>query len=196
MSPQSRFMSLVESWVNIAAGIGIQCGANAIFIPILFGVTMQAKPLFWLVVIMTVLSQVRSYTLRRIFEAIRTRRTPPDFAYIIEEFAGERWRQIEAEGFSLWHDDGHTEAQLARAAATYCYMASLTTNERLSVARAITGSYGSTETALVRALWPSTWSMHWLKPTLARRDLIKAGAMIIAEVGRIDRAAARAIGKA
>lgn len=196
MSPQSRLMSLVESWVNIASGIGIQTAANAIFIPILFGVTMQASPLFWLVVIMTVLSQVRSYTLRRIFEAIRTRRTPPQFLPIIEEIATERWRQIDGEGFSLWHDDGHTEAQLARAAATYCYMASLGPEQRVAVMRAISGSRETPETQIVRALWPSTWSMHWLKSTLVRRDLIKAGAIVVAEIGRLDRVTAHVNGKA
>jgi hypothetical protein len=192
MGPQSRFMSLVESWTNILVGIGLQTGANAVFIPILFvGATMQAKPLFWLVVIMTVLSQVRSYGLRRIFETIRTRRTPPDFQYIIEEFATERWRQIDGEGFSLAHDDQHCNGELAMAAATYAYIAGLTIAGRAEIMAAMrqqmTPAAVHSKAVSAFGIWPDGWALSWLKPTHRRRDLVKAGALIIAEIGRIDR---------
>jgi len=39
------------------------------------------------------------------------------------------------------------------------------------------------------ALWP--WSPMWWRPTTQRRDLVKAGALIMAEIERIDRAAAQ-----
>jgi hypothetical protein len=196
MGPQSRFMSLVESWTNILVGIGLQTAANAIFIPLLFvGATMEAKPLFWLVVIMTVLSQVRSYGLRRIFEAIRTRRTPPDFQYIVEEFATERWGQIEGEGFSLAHDDQHCNGELAMAAATYAYIAGLTITDRAEIMAAMRqqASIDAIHPKAVSAfgIWPNVWALSWLKPTHRRRDLVKAGAMLIAEIGRLDRLARR-----
>jgi hypothetical protein len=48
--------------------------------------------------------------------------------------------------------------------------------------------------------WPPTWGAEWWKPTGAhddlnarRRDLVKAGALVIAEIERIDRALARRI---
>jgi hypothetical protein len=36
------------------------------------------------------------------------------------------------------------------------------------------------------ARWP--WSQDWWKPTNPRRDLVKAGALIAAEIERLDRA--------
>jgi hypothetical protein len=38
-------------------------------------------------------------------------------------------------------------------------------------------------------IWPRSWSISWLKPTNPRRDLVKAGALILAEIERLDRAA-------
>jgi len=179
MGPQSRFMSLVESWTNIIVGIGIQTGANLIFIPLLFvGATMQARPLFGLVAIMTVLSQVRSYGLRRIFEFVRTRRTPPDFQYIVEEIAAERWREIAGEGYTLAHDDQHDDGSLAQAAAAYAYAGAAQDRATRSA---------DLDEALL--IWP--WATGGFKPTLPRRDLVKAGAMIVAEIGRLDRLARR-----
>lgn len=37
--------------------------------------------------------------------------------------------------------------------------------------------------------WPAPWSRAWFKPTQPRRDLVKAGALTLAEIERIDRAA-------
>lgn len=39
----------------------------------------------------------------------------------------------------------------------------------------------------VPELWP--WPSEWWKPTDVRRDLVKAGALILAEIERLDRAA-------
>ena len=38
--------------------------------------------------------------------------------------------------------------------------------------------------------WP--WAAEWWKPGLRRRNLVKAGALILAELERLDRAAERA----
>jgi hypothetical protein len=89
----------------------------------------------------------------------------------LDEIAAERQRQVEKEGWSTEHDDKHTEAQMARAAVAY----------------ALTGSGYKPEAA--RNLWPVSWSFQWWKPTTPRRDLVKAAALIVAEIERLDRAA-------
>ncbi|AOJ99892.1 hypothetical protein [Burkholderia vietnamiensis] len=81
----------------------------------------------------------------------------------------ERRRQVEAEGWTAKHDDAHTGSEMALAAASYA----------MSAAGFSCGN-----------IWP--WDWHWYKPTTPRRDLVKAGALILAEVEKIDRAAARA----
>jgi hypothetical protein len=39
----------------------------------------------------------------------------------------------------------------------------------------------------VRSQWPGGWDWSWFKPTTPRRDLVKAGALIVAEIERLDR---------
>ena len=80
----------------------------------------------------------------------------------------ERQRQISAEGWNPEHDDEHVEGQLSDAAACYALFA---TDQRKPVP----------------AHWP--WSDNWWKQSGQRRDLVKAGALILAEIERIDRAA-------
>ena len=80
---------------------------------------------------------------------------------VIDEIAAERKRQIEKEGWSLDHDDQHTSSEMANAAA--CYAA----------------DYDVTH------IWP--WDWKWWKPKTRRQDLIRAGALIVAEIERLDR---------
>lgn len=89
----------------------------------------------------------------------------------------ERRRQIEAEGWTPEHDDKHAEG-LAAAAA--CYAAG---SRRLM----IEGDMADIE------VWP--WDESWWKPTSRRRDLVKAGALILAEIERLDRMTERQEGK-
>ena len=89
----------------------------------------------------------------------------------IELIAEERQRQIDVEGWNAEHDDiGHNGEQLAEAAALYalpeirrCY------------------EYD------VMNLWP--WDKKWWKPTPDDRvrELAKAGALIAAEIDRLQR---------
>lgn len=81
----------------------------------------------------------------------------------------ERRRQIEAEGWTPEHDDEHSDGSLARAAVCYALSGAQFDRPSLSV------------------LWPKSWSSGWLKPTNARRDLVKAAALILAEIERLDR---------
>ncbi|MCT5505805.1 hypothetical protein [Pseudomonas aeruginosa] len=87
----------------------------------------------------------------------------------------ERRRQVEAEGWTPEHDDAHSYGQMARAAACYALAGSSAPND-------------GTAALLVSLAWP--WDEQWWKPTSARRDLVKAGALVMAEIERLDRAAA------
>lgn len=88
--------------------------------------------------------------------------------------AAERQRQRDVEGWSSDHDDGHSKGELAAAAACY------------AVGRCIVeGSLRISERGLIKNLWP--WSAKWWKPKDRRRNLVRAGALIVAEIERIDR---------
>lgn len=87
------------------------------------------------------------------------------------DVAAERRRQIELEGWAAEHDDEHSENEMALAAACYAMSA---------------GGYAKGK---VPPVWP--WVKEWWKPSTARRDLVKAGALILAEIERLDRMAER-----
>lgn len=104
---------------------------------------------------------------------------------------GERRRQVEAEGWSPDHDAEHNGGELAAAAAAYALHAADQLNP-------YSQGDGGDEA-------PSFWPWHngiagrgegpektepaWWKPTTQRRDLVKAGALILAEIERLDRLA-------
>lgn len=77
--------------------------------------------------------------------------------------AAERARQVSKEGWDSGHDDEHDDGSIAKAAACYALGSNLH--------------------------WP--WSFEWWKPTPndRRRELVKAGALIAAEIDRLNRAA-------
>lgn len=86
----------------------------------------------------------------------------------------ERLRQIDAENRSQVDDDDYSLGQLAYAAAGY--------------------AQGSVQAQQVQGcLRPSYWPWHprWWKPGSPRRMLVKAGALILAEIERIDRLASK-----
>lgn len=84
----------------------------------------------------------------------------------------ERQRQVEVEQYEPDADDNYEQCELAYAAAAY----------------AITpGQIPPLD--LWAGLWP--WSIEVFKPTDQRRNLVKAGALILAEIERLDRAAQR-----
>ncbi|HBX7169514.1 TPA: hypothetical protein MIB38_17765 [Klebsiella pneumoniae] len=82
----------------------------------------------------------------------------------------ERKRQVTAEGWTPGHDDEYEHGELADAVG--CYALS---SELFDCA-------GEPPRP-----WP--WPDEWWKPTNRRRDLVKAGALILAEIERLDRAA-------
>jgi hypothetical protein len=90
----------------------------------------------------------------------------------------ERQRQIVEEGWSFAHDDAHDDGALARAGAAYAEYA------------------GSSEGDAVRRDWDNRnegvpdcwpWARKWWKPKDRRRDLVRAAALIVAEIERLDR---------
>lgn len=90
----------------------------------------------------------------------------------------ERRRQVVEEGWTPEHDDAHTDGSLARAAA--CYAEGPSGRSRVEV-------WGQRK-VLVPVIWPLSWSALWWKPSEnRRRDLVKAGALILAEIERLDR---------
>lgn len=92
----------------------------------------------------------------------------------LEDVAAERKRQVEVEGWTPEHDDKHIDCQLATAAACYAVCG---TEKHLNDFK-IMGVH----------VWP--WSRGWWKPTTYRRNLVKAAALIIAEIERLDRKSA------
>lgn len=83
-----------------------------------------------------------------------------------QEVIGERLRQVLSEGWTAAHDDRYLDSELLQAAAAYAFS-------------------GHTDSGGVPATWP--WNKAWWKPSSKRRNLIKAAALILAEIERIDR---------
>lgn len=85
----------------------------------------------------------------------------------------ERQRQIEREGWTPELDDRQADGELALAAACYAKMG-----------YGLPASHVSDE-------WP--FSPEWLKQSRSpRRDLVKAAALLLAEIERLDRVQANA----
>ena len=64
---QSRIDSVMESVCNVAVGLGISMLANMIFIPLITGQPLSLASNAVLGVIYTIISLVRSYAIRRLF---------------------------------------------------------------------------------------------------------------------------------
>jgi hypothetical protein len=83
----------------------------------------------------------------------------------------QRKRQGDGEAYSLAHDDEHTEGELARAAACY----------------AIPPHVRARNQDWVAILAPYNWHLK-LRAGDRKRELVKAGALIAAELDRLLRA--------
>lgn len=90
----------------------------------------------------------------------------------INDIMLERARQMNVEGWTPEHDDDHSDGSLAQAAA--CYALGRRKLESLGGHRV--------------DLWP--WEDEAWKPKDARRNLVRAAALLVAEIERIDRQAA------
>lgn len=114
--------------------------------------------------------------------AYRTLSPDPQWQRVPEGAAAdvlaERRRQIEKEGWTPEHDDQHGDGSMAQAAAVYAEYAASGSLHHTGTLIAARGN------APVR--WP--WNSEWWKPKTRRHDLVRAGALIIAEIERLDRA--------
>lgn len=90
---------------------------------------------------------------------------PPDMTAAVRDVLAERHRQVEVKGFDARHDDENQHEEMAFAAACY-----------------VTADEGEAPPAL----WP--WGLQWWKPKGRRTNLVKAAALTIAEIERLDRA--------
>ncbi len=90
----------------------------------------------------------------------------------VDLIAAERRRQIDMEGWSPGHDDTHSGGELLRAATSY-----------------LDAAYGQAVGREVRHSPPMGWPFDgaWWKPKDATRNLAKAGALIAAEIDRLQR---------
>ena len=70
---QSRAMSFVEAIANVIIGYGVAIATQMLVLP-WFGLHMSLTQNLKLATAFTLISIVRSFALRRLFEAIRTRR--------------------------------------------------------------------------------------------------------------------------
>ncbi|WP_281660798.1 hypothetical protein [Microvirgula aerodenitrificans] len=93
----------------------------------------------------------------------------PAMSDAARDVLAERQRQISAEGWTPEHDDCHVKREMACAAACYA-LPEITAIDGINV-------------------WP--WEDNWWKPRDHRSNLIRAGALILAEIERLDRAASQ-----
>lgn len=95
-----------------------------------------------------------------------------------ELIAEERARQINSENWTASHDDGHKRMEMSQAAVAYASAAVLLVLDASSVADISTSRPMD---------WP--WARKWWKPSNEPiRNLVKAGALIAAEIDRLQRA--------
>jgi hypothetical protein len=83
---------------------------------------------------------------------------------------------MEVEGWTPEHDDEHDRGELAMAAAAYARHAASDEDTRQ-----INSGFTPDD------LWPATWLAEYWKPRDSRSDLIRAAALIVAEIERLDR---------
>jgi hypothetical protein len=95
------------------------------------------------------------------------RTIPTDLSSAATDVLTERQRQKDVEGWTTAHDDAYSKNELQRAAMCYLMLP-------------------ASDASLPHALWP--WDFKWWNPTTYRRNLVKAGALILAEIERLDRA--------
>ncbi|HGM6050655.1 TPA: hypothetical protein ACOEPG_000442 [Stenotrophomonas maltophilia] len=122
--------------------------------------------------------------MKAILESIGPLYTAPpaqavDLGTGIKAIASERERQLCMEGFSRDSDQQYREGELARAATAYVQLAAMD----LQV-----GSRKHIASQEPPFFWP--WAPEWWKPVDARHDLVRAGALIAAQIDLIDSHAA------
>ncbi|MGH6624404.1 MAG: hypothetical protein ACREBN_10545, partial [Burkholderiaceae bacterium] len=98
------------------------------------------------------------------------------FDKAISDIAAERERQINVEGYTPEHDDQHATGEIAAMAAFY------------AMPQGLRGWGLGCGVTLGRTIRPEGWTP---KTCERREELVKAGALIVAEIERLDRGVSR-----
>lgn len=85
-----------------------------------------------------------------------------------KDVLAERQRQLYVEGFHAARDDQYVKGELGLAASAYACTAS-----------------PDMHLDWIPGNWP--WGANWYKPKSRRQNMVKAGALILAEIERLDR---------
>lgn len=101
----------------------------------------------------------------------------------VRAIADERQRQVDAEGYNAENDADYKAGELANAALAYVEVAAMDL---------AAGGRSHIAMRAPPACWP--WHRLWWKPRDARRDLVRAGALIAAQLDVIDSASDAAPG--
>lgn len=105
----------------------------------------------------------------------------PRWSAAVRDLLAERRRQVREEGYTSGKDDRYTDGELATAASVYAFWAAPGPDS--------TDAHLCYLNRKLPPCWP--WGPDQWKPTNQRLMLIKAGALILAELDRLDRRAAR-----
>lgn len=114
-------------------------------------------------------------------------------SHALKDIAAERLRQIELEGWTPEHDDEHIDGEMAQAAAVYAAPFEIQLVEARSELERGKDAWPWRDRVDVSAgrgdcpVWG--WARTWFKPKGRREDLVRAGALIVAEIERFDRIA-------
>lgn len=92
---------------------------------------------------------------------------------VLDEIRKERQRQVVVEGYTRLRDDEYSYGELPRAAMAYCQSASTLMLDTSVLANK------------PPPYWP--WDDEFWKPKTPRHDLVRAAALIVAEIERIGR---------
>lgn len=102
-----------------------------------------------------------------------------------DDVMAERQRQIESEGWAEEHDDRHDDRSLALAGVCYAQQYA----GRAWLLEDYADGAKRYQADGLPDDWPDSWAVEWWKPKTPRRDLVRAAALLIAEIERLDRAA-------
>lgn len=93
----------------------------------------------------------------------------------------ERRRQVEAEGWTAEHDDAWDRGELTKAAMNYAATAAV------NITLGANGELEAGGRPLMYSPYSWPWAPMWFKSGTVRRMLVKAAALILAEIERLDR---------
>ncbi|MBN4937064.1 hypothetical protein JY409_03275 [Stenotrophomonas maltophilia] len=118
---------------------------------------------------------IRLLDLRLIMERHALPAQAVDLGTGVKAIAAERERQLQAEGFTRKGDRQYRRGELASAATAYAQVAAMDL---------YCGTRGYIAGLPPPSIWP--WAPEWWKPVDTRRDLVRAGALIAAQIDLID----------